>query len=160
MNTKKISFSFHSLCISHNFLLLSLFFSFLLLTLTHAVPWDCTVLSLTQWDFCYPFHQLAQWPLLLFLHLFLLFFLPHSSHQVTINANQLVLTFVRKYDFNSSHWKASPTSSICFADFLDIFQQDHLMSQDKVWVGPTWCNAHPTISHSNPQKRSSIQLFS
>ena len=95
-----------------------------------------------------------------FFHLFLLFFLPHSSHQVTINANQLVLTFVRKYDFNSSHWKASPASSICFAGFLAIFQQDHLMSQDKVWIGPTWCNAHPTISPSSPQKRSSIQLFS
>ena len=40
-------------------------------------------------------------------------FLPYSSHQVTINASQLVLTFVHKDDFSSSHWKASPASSIC-----------------------------------------------
>ncbi|KAK4591397.1 hypothetical protein RGQ29_021558 [Quercus rubra] len=82
---------------------------------------DYTFLSLTHWDSSSS--SLAEWPLLLFLHLFLHFFLPHSSHQVAINASQLVLTFVHKDDFNSSHWKASPASSICFADFLAILQQ-------------------------------------
>ena len=40
---------------------------------------------------------------LLFLYLFLLFFLPHYSCKVTINASQLFLTFVHKNDLNSSH---------------------------------------------------------
>ena len=31
--------------------------------------------------------QMTEWPLHLFLHLFLLFFLSHSSHQITINAS-------------------------------------------------------------------------
>ena len=37
-------------------------------------------------------------PFLLFLYLFLLFFLPHYSCKVTINASQLFLTFVHKND--------------------------------------------------------------
>ena len=132
--------------------------------------------------------SLAEWPLYLFLHLFLLFSLSHSSYQVTINASQLILTLLQQISFlqlslswmtlafcfflfflpsNVSHkfnitysfmWldfctslhkccstfvhnyrgkdepnffsfgQASPASSICFAGFLPIFQQAHLMS--------------------------------
>ena len=85
-------------------------------------------LVLTLWDFTsFTPSSLAEWPL----YLFLIFFLPHFSHRVTLNASQLVLTFVHKDDFNSSYWKASPASSICFANFLAIFQQAHLMSKTK-----------------------------
>ena len=45
---------------------------------------------------------MAEWTFFLFLHLFLLFLLPQSSHQITINAIQLDLTFVHKDDFNTS----------------------------------------------------------
>ena len=62
-------------------------FSSLLLALMHAVLQDCIVLSLTHWEFssC----SLAEWLLLVFLHLFLLFFLSQSWHQITINAIHL-----------------------------------------------------------------------
>ena len=95
MKKKKFSFSFHSLLsfslhISHNFLLLSLFFPSLLLALTPAVlqDWHCPH-TLGLHFFIHP-SLLAEWPLYLFHHLFLLFFLPHSSHQVTINTSHLV----------------------------------------------------------------------
>ena len=39
-------------------------------------------------------HQMSEWPFLLCLHFFLLFFHPHTSHQVTINASTQALTFV------------------------------------------------------------------
>ena len=39
--------------------------------------------------------SLAEWPLYLFLYLFLLFSLSHSSYQVTINASQLILTLLQ-----------------------------------------------------------------
>ena len=86
---KKETFFFHpllsfSLYISHNFLLLSIFFSSLLLALTHAILLDYTVLVLSL-----SLSQMAEWPILLFLHIFLFFFLPHSSPQVTINASPL-----------------------------------------------------------------------
>ena len=59
-------------------------FSSLFLALTHVVLADCTVLSLTR----YPqSHSLG----LLFT---LLFFFPHTSHQLTINASKQALTFV------------------------------------------------------------------
>ena len=126
MRKKTFFFSFRSLLsaslsTSSNFFLTHYIFLSLLLALTHAVLQDYTLLSLAHWDSSS--FSLAEWPLLLFLHLFLHFFLPHSSHQVAINASQLVLTFVHKDDFNSSHWKTSPASSICFADFLAILQQ-------------------------------------
>ena len=41
----------------------------------------------------------AEWPLSLFLHLFLLFSLSHSSHQVTVNASQLILTLLQPISF-------------------------------------------------------------
>ena len=70
----KIFFSFHSLlsfsrCIPYNFLLLSIFFSSLLLALTHAVLQDCTVLSLTRWDFSSSC-SLAEWCTLYFFFIF------------------------------------------------------------------------------------------
>ena len=37
---------------------------------------------------------MSEWPFLLCLHFFLLFFHPHASHQVTINASTQALTFV------------------------------------------------------------------
>ena len=115
------TFSFPKNSISGKYLFSGNAFTRTKRSLTHAVLQDYTFLSLTHWDSSSS--SLAEWPLLLFLHLFLHFFLPHSSHQVAINASQLVLTFVHKDDFNSSHWKASPASSICFADFLAILQQ-------------------------------------
>ena len=78
---KSLFFFFHSLAsslryISHNFLLLPIFFSSLLLVLIHAILQNCTVLSLTHWDLSSFLHQMTEWPFLLFLHLFLLFFIP------------------------------------------------------------------------------------
>ena len=72
------------------FLFLFLFRTKLLLILSSVVCHRCV-------------HQVAKWPFLLLLHLFLLFFLPHYSCKVTINASQLFLTFVHKNDLNSSH---------------------------------------------------------
>ena len=37
---------------------------------------------------------MSKWSFVLFLHFFLLFFHPHASHQVTINASTQTLTFV------------------------------------------------------------------
>ena len=37
---------------------------------------------------------MSEWSFLLFLHFFLLFFHPHASHQVIINASTQALTFV------------------------------------------------------------------
>ena len=103
---KKLSFPFHlllifSLCISHNFLLLSIFFYSLLLALifffsrllalTHAVLQDYNGLNLTDWDFPSLFSSApnGRMAFLLFLHLFLLFFLSYSWYQFTINATYL-----------------------------------------------------------------------
>ena len=87
------------------FLLPSLFFSSLLLALTHAILPNCPnpqshLLGLL---FSLGLHiftpsSLAEWPLYFF-HLFLLFFLSHSSHQVTINASQLILTLLQPVSF-------------------------------------------------------------
>lgn len=43
--------------------------------------------------------QMAEWPLPLFLFYFLLFSLSHSSHQVTINTSQLILTLLQPISF-------------------------------------------------------------
>ena len=69
---------------------LTLFFSSLLLALTHAALLDCTQYSHSGTSLLFSPSSLAKWPLYLFLYLFLLFFLPHSSHQVTINTSHLV----------------------------------------------------------------------
>ena len=88
------------------FLLPSLFFSSLLLALIHAVLQDYTspqshLLGLL---FCLGLHIFTpppngRMPLLLFLHLFLLFSLSHSSYQVIINASQLILTLLQPISF-------------------------------------------------------------
>ena len=175
------------------FLLPSLFFSSLLLALTHAVLQYCTspqshllgllffllglhIFTPLGLHFFSP-SSLAEWPLYLFIHLFLLFSISHSSHLVTINARHLPwlcfnqflffssplaewplpfasffsfflptcltsltshlhlcgLTFVHNYRGKDepnffSFGQASLACSICFADFLPIFQQAHLMS--------------------------------
>ena len=95
------SLLFSLLFISHNFLLLYVFFfsfacshsrSFSRLHCPHTLGFSL--------------HQMAEWHFLLFLHLYLLFFLSHACHQFTINASQLALTFVHnireKDNFNSS----------------------------------------------------------
>ena len=58
-------FSLTALFLTVYFLFPSLFFSSLLLTLTHAILLDCTlVLSLTCWDFSlFTLLQMAEWPL-------------------------------------------------------------------------------------------------
>ena len=87
------------------FLLPSLFFSSLLLALTHAILPNCPnpqshllgllfslglhILTPSGLHFFSP-SSLAEWPLYLFLHLFLLFSFSHSSYQVTINASHLL----------------------------------------------------------------------
>ena len=68
-------------------------------------------------------HLMAEWPHL-FLHFFLLFFLPHVSHQVTVNASTKALTFVHdiseKDEFNSSLYLACWPNVLVFstANFL------------------------------------------
>ena len=150
------------------FFSLSLFFFSVLLALTHAVLQDCTsphtlglnFFSFSELRFFSP-SSLAEWRLYLFLHLFLLFSLSHPSHQVTINASQLIMTLLLFFSSPLAEWllplasffsfflptcltsltyifiyvtwlfslgQATPASSICFADFLPIFQQAHLMS--------------------------------
>ena len=90
---------------------------------------------------------------------FFLFFLPSNvSHKFIITYSFMWLdfctslhkccwTFIHNYrrkdepNFSlSDKLLQAPASSICFVDFLPIFQQAHLMSQDKVWAGP-WRNA-------------------
>ena len=118
--SKKNSFSFHSLfsfslCIYHNFLLLSLFFSF---SFACSLTQFCQIALSSQshllgflssfpgvshlhplgLHFFSP-SSLAEWPLYLFHHLFLLFSLSHSSYQVTINASQLILTLLQPISF-------------------------------------------------------------
>ena len=106
------------------FLSLSLFFSSLLLALSHAVLQDCAspqshLLGLL---FSLGLHiftpsSLAEWPLYFF-HLFLLFFLSHSSHQVTINASQLILTLLQPISFLQLSLNRMTLASCFFLFFL------------------------------------------
>ena len=61
---------------------------------------------------------MAEWPLLLFLHLFILFFLSHSSHQVIIKASQLILTLLQPISFLQLSLSKSP---LPFASFFSFF---------------------------------------
>ena len=96
----------------HNFLLLSIFFSSLLLALTHAILLDYTVLvlslSLSNGRMTYPF-----------ISSYFSFFLPSALFTSSHNkCKPLTLNFVHnKDDFNSSFWQTSPASSLHFADF-------------------------------------------
>ena len=94
LSKEKFSFSFHSLlssslCISHNFLLLSLFFSSFTCSHSHSLQ-DCTVLNVGTSDFFFLYHKWPNGLSILFLSPFLLFLLPHSSHHITINASHLL----------------------------------------------------------------------
>ena len=95
------------------FFFLFLFRTKLLLILSSVVCHRC-VHQVAKWPFLLllsPFsyflpstlYTSSHNPFLLFLYFFLLFFLPHYSCKVTINASQLFLTFVHKNDLNSSH---------------------------------------------------------
>ena len=108
MSKKKTLFFFSltALFLTVYFLLLSLFFFSLLLALTHAALQDCTSPHTLGLHLFFPFGTsllqpifTGRWPLYLFLHLFLLFFLSHSSHQVTINGSQLILTLLQPISF-------------------------------------------------------------
>ena len=125
MSKEKLSFSFHSLLsFSPCIFSLSLFFSSLLLALSHAVLQDCAspqshLLGLL---FSLGLHiftpsSLAEWPLYFF-HLFLLFFLSHSSHQVTINASQLILTLLQPISFLQLSLNRMTLASCFFLFFL------------------------------------------
>ena len=99
MSKKNSIFLFPHCPLPHCALSLTLYFSPLLLALTHAVLQDCTCSHTLGLHFCSSPLQMAECPLLLFLHLFLLFSLSHSSHQVTINASQLILTLLQPISF-------------------------------------------------------------
>ena len=62
-------------------------------------------------------YSLAEWPLYLFLHLFLLFSLSHSSYQVTINASQLILTLLQPISFLQLSLNRMTTYSFMWLDF-------------------------------------------
>ena len=76
------------------FSLTLIYFSPLLFALTRTF-FKAALSPHFHWDFSYWLFLCTNWPnsLLLF-HLFLLFFLPHASHQVTINTSTQALTFV------------------------------------------------------------------
>ena len=127
MSKEKLSFSFHSLLSSHRVFSLSLsifFFSF-------ACSQSCSSSRLRQSSISFagtslfsggftssPPSSLAEWPLYFFLHLFLLFFLSHSSHQVTINASQLILTLLQSISFLQLSLNRMTLASCFFLFFL------------------------------------------
>ena len=85
-------------CISLTIFSSPLYFSPLLLALTPAVLQNCiSPHTLGLHFFSSPSN--GRMPLLLLLRLFLLFSLSHSSYQVTINANQLILTLLQPISF-------------------------------------------------------------
>ena len=102
------------------FLLLSLFFSSLLLALTHAALQDCTsphhTLGTSLLFFLCPNGRMAS--TLLFLSPFLLFSLSHSSHQVTLNTSHLSWLCFNQFLFFSSSLAESP---LPFASLFSFF---------------------------------------
>ena len=78
---------------------------------------------------------MAKWPFILFLHIFLLFFLPHSSHQVTINASTQALTFV--HDIRQKGWIQFFSSlgwiSLCFLQPIFVLPSACPMRLGSVW---------------------------
>ena len=167
MSKEKLFFSFHSLLssslyISHNFLLLSLFFSSLLLALTHAVLQDCTNPHTLGLHFIHIF----KWPNGLSFYFFIF---SHSSHQVTINASpstnffssallQPNDPFLLLFSFLSS-FSMLETPCISFAlnqklILWGLRRQAHKWTLTRVaskWAGHTRCHAPnsfvPKISH-------------
>ena len=102
---------------------------------------------------------MAEWPLHLFLHHFLLFSLSHSSHQVTINAGQLILTLLQPISFlqhSLAEWPLLVSfllSSACPTHFGSLL----IKKSNTLWltflqllkkhVGRTHGTVHPTKTH-------------
>ena len=81
---------------------------------------------------------MSEWSFLLFLHSFLLFFHPHASHQVTINASTQALTFVhdirpQKKKKNSNllfTWPNVPVFSLAnFSSSFSVFHTINIKSR-------------------------------
>ena len=102
MSKKKKTLSLTALFLTMYFLLLSLFFfSFfsLLLALTHTVLQDCTgTHTLGLYFFSSPL-QMAECLSFYFIIFSFFFSLSHSSHLVTINTSQLILTLLQLISF-------------------------------------------------------------
>ena len=80
-------------------LILYIFLFSLLLALTHTALQDCNVLNLTHGDLSSsPLHQMAEWSSLYFFIFSFFSSFQHASHQITINASTLALTFVHDID--------------------------------------------------------------
>ena len=125
-----------SLGVSLTIFFCSLYFSllFCLLSLTQFSKTALSSISLTRTSLhsSLLLHQMAEWPFLLFLHLFLLFFLPNSSHQVTINASTEALTFVhdiRQKRMNSILFFTWPNVLVfSLANFSSSFNVSHMLN--------------------------------
>ena len=136
MNQKKkitLSFPFHSLlssslCISHNFLLLFIFFSSLLLL--------SSSLCITHWDFSSLFSSscpLAEWPLFLFslTSLFLTIYLSQFSLALYIFLFSFCLLSFTQFFKTALYWvsltgtsplhSSTPNCRIAFLLFLHLF---------------------------------------
>ena len=120
---KKLSFSFHSLLSSSLCIFsYSLYFSLLssLLSLTQLFKTAPSPHHILGTSLLFPSAQMAEWLLHLFHHLFFLFFLSHSSHQVTINASHLLwLYFVQISFLQLCHSRMT----LAFASFFSFFLQ-------------------------------------
>ena len=120
LSKEKLFFSFHSLlsvslCNSHNFLMLSVFFSSLLLAPTHVVLQDCTLSSLSLG---FSLHQMAEWSYFICLHLFLSSLACRTLIRQQSNLYKRGLTFAHKnMPFTLPFWQACPGSSFKFVDF-------------------------------------------
>ena len=127
MSKEKLSFSFHSLLSSHRVFSLSLsifFFSF-------ACSQTCSSSRLRQSSISFAGtslfsgashrHPHLHWPnglSIFFFIFFFLFFLSHSSHQVTINASQLILTLLQPISFLQLSLNRMTLASCFFLFFL------------------------------------------
>ena len=123
--SKKTLFSFYSLlssslCISHNFLLLFIFFSSLLLALIHALLQDYTVLSLTHWDSPLLFSSSTPNGRMAF---------PFISSPFS--------SFLPSTLFTTSHNKCKHTS----LDFCTFLQKTHGAIEERDW-GPQFGEIH------------------
>ena len=86
-------------------LILYIFLFSLLLALTHTALQDCNVLNLTHGDLSSsPLHQMAEWSSFYFFIFSFFSSFQHASHQITINASTLALTFVHDIDIRQKGW--------------------------------------------------------
>ena len=102
-------------------------FSYLFLALTHTVLQDCLGPHTLELHFFSSPLQMAKWPLILFLHLFLLFSLSHSSYQVIKNASQLILTLLQPISFLLMSL-SQMTLAFCFFLFFLLSNVSHKFS--------------------------------